>query len=114
MDNKIEELLNQKIEQNILALSQFVIGSEEYTIAVNNLEKLYQMKEDEEKLRNGDKESRMKWIQFYVGIGIALLELTIPLMCYDCWLNRGFEFETSGAITSSFLRQIINRIKPTK
>ena len=114
MTNQIEELLIQKIEQNIKALSTFEIGSEEYTVAVNNLAKLYQMKEEEEKLRTGDKESRTKELQFYIGIALALVELSVPLICYDHWLERGFEFETSGAITSSFFRQVINRIRPTK
>lgn len=121
MDNHLEELLNDQIEQAIQNLNGLEAGTEAQTAAVNNLAKLYQLKNDESKLKANAEDNELKAAQFKeqiknrkVDIGIAAAELMIPLIFYGYWMRQGFKFEQTGAVTSSFFRQLINRIKPAQ
>ena len=50
----------------------------------------------------------------YFRVGIAVAEIGLPLVFYAVWMKRGFEFEESGAYTSTTFRGLFNRFKPTK
>ena len=46
--------------------------------------------------------------------GIAMLELGVPLVCYGHWFRKGLKFEETGSITSSMMRNLINKFKTKK
>lgn len=46
--------------------------------------------------------------------GIAMVELGLPLMCYGHWFRKGLKFEETGSITSSMMRNLINKFKTKK
>lgn len=46
--------------------------------------------------------------------GIALMELGLPLVCYGHWFRAGLKFEETGSITSSMMRNLINKFKTKK
>lgn len=46
-----------------------------------------------------------------VRAGIALVEIGLPLVCYGHWFRKGLKFEETGSITSSMMRNLINKFK---
>lgn len=46
--------------------------------------------------------------------GIAMLEIGLPLVCYGHWFRKGLKFEETGSITSSMMRNLINKFKTKK
>lgn len=129
MGEKIRDLLEEEIRNEIENLSSLEAGSEQHSTAVENLAKLYRLKLDEakieidgnDKLENRENDTEFKRIQIsegvkdrYVRIGIATAELVLPLMFYAVWMKRGFKFEENGTFTSSTFRGLFSRFKPTK
>lgn len=53
-------------------------------------------------------------IDRYVKIGVAVAELTVPLVFYGIWMCKGFRFEETGSFTSTTFKNLINRFRPTK
>lgn len=49
-----------------------------------------------------------------VRIGLETATILIPIHFYSSWLTAGFEFEKTGNITSSTLRGLTNKFKPTR
>ena len=43
--------------------------------------------------------------------GIAMVEIGLPLVCYGHWFRKGLKFEETGSITSSMMRNLINKFK---
>ena len=50
----------------------------------------------------------------YFRVGVAAAELIIPLMFYGLWMNKGFKFEETGALSSSTFKGLIKHFRPTK
>lgn len=50
----------------------------------------------------------------YIRLGIAAAEIILPLIFYSKWMKKGFKFEETGTFTSTTLRGLFNRFKPTK
>lgn len=46
--------------------------------------------------------------------GIAMVEIGLPLVCYGHWFRKGLKFEETGSITSSMMRNLINKFKTKK
>lgn len=46
-----------------------------------------------------------------VRAGIAMVEIGLPLVCYGHWFRKGLKFEETGSITSSMMRNLINKFK---
>lgn len=47
-------------------------------------------------------------------VGVAMMELGLPLVCYGHWFRKGLKFEETGSITSSMMRNLINKFKTKK
>ena len=43
--------------------------------------------------------------------GVAMVEIGLPLVCYGHWFRKGLKFEETGSITSSMMRNLINKFK---
>lgn len=136
MNEGIREMLNEEITEEFQALSQLEPGSKEHSAAVEDLSKLYRLvidqirsetesdekyerriMEDESNKRDED----FKKIQLteqmkdrYFRLGIAAAELVLPLIFYGVWMKKGFQFEETGAYTSTTFRGLFNRFRPTK
>lgn len=46
--------------------------------------------------------------------GIAMMEIGLPLVCYGHWFRKGLKFEETGSITSSMMRNLINKFRTKK
>lgn len=67
---------------------------------------------DEKDNRKDDKKDELKDRIFKWSIGIA--ELMLPIMFYNVWMKRGFQFEREGTYTSTTFRGLFNNFKPVK
>lgn len=139
MDNSIRFLLEEELVADIEALEKISPETDEYKKIVENIERLHkilmagyelELKEDSQRreLIRADDELELKHeteddrqaqckkdrrIQ-YIRIGLEAGGIILPLVCYGVWLKRGFAFEKDGIVTSSFFKNMINRMKPTK
>lgn len=62
------------------------------------------------------KESQLKdqKVDRLIRAGIAMVEIGLPLVCYGHWFGKGLKFEETGSITSSMMRNLINKFKTKK
>ncbi len=129
MGEENRSLLEEEIRTEIERLGSLESGSQEYSLAVDSLTKLYKLKLEEdrnaiehmEKIENRENDQDFKAAQLaesikdrYFRVGIAAAELVLPLMFYGVWMRRGFKFETEGTFTSQTFRGLFSRFKPTK
>ncbi len=121
----IEDMLEEVIKTEIENLSYLSDGSDEKTMAVDNLVKLYKLKIEDDKLaidysnNESNDELECKRIREqikdrYFKLGIAAAELMIPLIFYGVWISMGFKFEEEGTFTSPTFRGLFRHFKPTK
>ena len=143
MDEELKGLLGKAIQTELEGLSNLKSGSQEKSMAIDNVVRLYKLKIEETKndLEYAEKEERrlMEKDQLreevashqqeetfkrdqlseqvkdrYFRIGIAAAELIIPLIFYGVWMRKGFKFEETGTYTSGTFRNFFGRLKPTK
>lgn len=135
MNEDLIILLDEEIRAEIEGLSNLIPGSKEHLDAVESLTKLYklriedsraameynkeidddqfrqnQMEKDAESQKEELAEQR---IDRLVRMGIAGLELIVPIVFYNIWMKRGFKFEETGTFTSTTFKNLINRFRPT-
>ena len=102
MEEKIKDMLDEEIANEFQALSGLKTGSQEQTVAIDNLATLYRLRIEESKSdweagdkydrlemekEANDRDNELKQIQIaeqvkdrYFRVGVAAAELIIPLM----------------------------------
>lgn len=139
----IENKLNTVIERHLDEMTNFKIGSEEMSKAINSVEQLHKLRIDEErigiertKLHNEAEELSIKHIENTqkdsfdqimrdedmkerrrerrTRIGMTAAEIILPLTVYTALAILGFAREFDGVITSDTLKRILNNSKPRK
>lgn len=126
---EINQLVDLELKRQLKALPGLETGSAEQTAAVKNLTVLYEARINEDKLlldakekqeareselrlKEADREEKKVDRMFHAGI--ALLEIGLPLVCYGHWFRKGLKFEETGSITSSMMRNLINKFRTKK
>lgn len=126
---EINQLVDLELKRQLKALPGLETGSAEQTAAVKNLTALYEARinedrllldakekqearESELRLKEADREEKKVDRMFHAGI--ALLEIGLPLVCYGHWFRKGLKFEETGSITSSMMRNLINKFRTKK
>ena len=129
MVNEIKELLEGEIKSEIENLSYLTYGTDEHTVAVDNLSKLYKLKieearnerelaesertrEIEMQLRREQTEEQVK--DRYIKLCMDAAGIVLPLLFYASWMKKGFKFEETGTFTSTTFRGLFNRFRPSK
>lgn len=102
MKNKLEELLDEKIEAELNALDDFDPASEERGKTVDNVVKLYKLKNDATKFER------------YVKLGAEIAGIVLPLAFYGSWMRMGLKFEETGSIRSTAFKSFFTHLKPKK
>lgn len=108
---KIKELLNEEIKEDLEVLTELDLSSDEYTIAVDNLAKLYKLKIEEEENEKERKDQKNHRFMTYILEGAGII---LPLGFYAIWMNKGFKFEETGTITSKTFKDLTRFFRPTK
>ena len=143
LNTEIESLLNTVIERHLDEMTNYEIGSDKMSKAINAVEQLHKLRIDEEKidiertkLHNEAEELSIKHIENtqkdsfdqvmrdeemkerrrerFSRIGIAAAEIVLPLTVYTALAILGFAREFDGVITSDTLKRILNNSKPRK
>lgn len=126
---EINQLVDLELKRQLKALPGLETGSAEQAAAVKNLTALYEARINEDKLlldakekqeareselrlKEADREEKKVDRMFHAGI--ALLEIGLPLVCYGHWFRKGLKFEETGSITSSMMRNLINKFRTKK
>lgn len=129
MEKNIKEMLEDRIKSELEGLEYLETGSQEKSIAIENIARLYKLKIEESKneleikerlennkynelLENRKLKEQVK--DRYFRLGIAAAEIILPLGFYAIWMNRGFKFEETGTYTSTTFRGLFNHFRPTK
>lgn len=128
MGEETRTLLEEEMKAEIKHLASLTPGSEEYNAVVESIIKLSKVileadkndiewnetktrrENDEESKRTQSKDAAKDRC---VKIVIAGAELILPLIFYNNWMNKGFEFEKFGTYTCQTFRNLFNRFKPT-
>jgi hypothetical protein len=116
--NDLRTLLEVHIGHQFGDLATLEPGSVEQTVVVNNIEKLYKIMIDEDRLESEKaikiaqtkNENRNRYIQF----GLEAAGIVLPLAFYASWMSKGFKFEETGSFTSTTFRGLFSRFRPTK
>lgn len=135
MDELLDQL-DEEIAKELQDLNSLESGSKEKLEATKSVAELMKVRteaakaaadaaEKEERCEmdnaNRDREEDFRQRQLrdqavdrYVRIGIAAVELVLPLIFYGRWMKKGFKFEESGSFTSTTFKNLFGRLKPTK
>lgn len=112
------KMLNDEIESKLEELNELEIGSDEYSTAVDDLETLYKLSLENEKMNNDknckDKQFINQNITDFIKIGVEVAGIILPLVFYNKWMEEGLKFEETGAFTSSTFKGLIQKFKPMK
>ena len=108
MEDTTKDMLDREIESSILNLPTLENGSEERASAINDLERLYRMKtEEEEREKIPEKEKRDRRSKIFdrvitiAGIVSPFVLLGIKFVTKDRWMKMGYNFEKEGDIYTS-------------
>ena len=136
MDDSTREKLEKELAERLEDLQNLPIGSEEYLTATKSIAELSNMlsktlnddakfhemmiKEDLDERRYQD-ELAQKEIELaesrksrLISNGIKIGETVLTVGAYFILIMKGFKFEETGTIGSTFFRNVINKIKPGK
>lgn len=116
--DKVREMLDNELKQQLQDMYLKDPDSEGYTEATERFAKLYKLRiedkqvdgEIEQKLKQASDGNKDRWVKVVVD-GANLL---MPLGFYWAWMNKGFKFEETGAFTSTTFRGLFSRFRPTK
>lgn len=128
----VSEMLNDEIADLFKALQELEAGTEEYNKVINDLNTLYRLRNDENKIeyeadenynrrvmedKASEREETVreqqredtKWDR-WIKIGLGVLGVVVPLGFYNSWYKRGYYFEENGAQMSTTFREARNYI----
>lgn len=125
MNKEIIELMESEIISLIKELSMHQPGTKEYDDITKSIDALYvtlnkekslmleevKIENDLELQRNVNKDNK---ILSAIKCGIDIAGITLPLIFYGIWMNRGLEFEKEGSFTSATFKGLLGKFKPTK
>lgn len=116
--DKIKYLMDERIESELLDLSNLDSGSDEKTKAIADLDKLYRLRIEEIKVINENEKLKAEQNQKKLDrIFNAAINGGIAIggwICYDIWSRRGFKFEQTGSVSTPWLRNLISKMLPGK
>lgn len=112
--DEIRNLLDEEIKEEILDLQNFQSGTDEKSMAIDDLAKLYKLRIEETKNQKERKLELEESKQRYIKYGLEAAGIILPLMFYAVWMNKGFKFEEKGTFASTTFRSLFNRFRPTK
>lgn len=114
---EIKKLLDDAIETEIIYLNS-LSDVDNKSEVIKNLAVLHKLRIDEIKTEmETDERHERRFLDKEINdarMGIAVLELVLPLIFYNIWMKRGLRFEETGTFTSQTFKNLFNRFKPTR
>lgn len=110
-NKKLIELIDKEVKSDIEYLKLLSPDTDKYMTAVDNIVKLYNLKQETEKVKV-DGKNRM--IEQVIGHSLDAAGIVLPLIFYGVWMKRGLKFEESGTFTSTTFKGLFQKFKPTR
>ena len=118
MNDELLQSLADELQTEFNALKDLKAGSEEYQRHVTNIEKLWKLGHEEvrygyeleENYKKLDQEKKDKKIDRLINIGIKLAEIGVPTTVYVVLWKSGLRFEKEGIISSSMMRNLVQKL----
>ena len=135
MNEQIIEMIEKEIINTLSEMKFMEPGSEERDDAMKYISQLYRTlnaerkclidsrkmdneeeknKIDSRKMDNEEEKNKFDKIISIGKIGVELFGVAGPLLLYNSWMKKGFEFEKTGMITSQTFRGLISKFKPSR
>ena len=121
MNEQIIEMIEKEIINTLAEMKVMEPGSKERDDAMKYISDLYAMLNserkcliDSRKMDNEEVKSKFDKIISIGKLGIELFGVAGPLILYNSWMKKGFEFEKTGMITSQTFRGLIGKFKPSR
>ena len=121
MNEQIIKIMEEEIINTLLKIKDMEPGSKDREDAMNYVSYLYETLNAERKClvdsrKVDNDEDKNKFDKFIsIGkLGVEILGVAGPLMLYNSWMKKGFEFEKTGMITSQTFRGLIGKFKPSR
>lgn len=114
MNENIRKGLDDEIVRAIKELNDLSPDKPEYAEVVDNIVKLYELKNDEDKIVNESRKVFHDSVRQYSALGVEVMGIILPLIFYGVWMRRGFEFEKKGTFTSTTFKGLMNKFRPVK
>ena len=121
MNTEIIEIIEKEIIDTLLKIKDMEPGSKDREDAMNYVSYLYETLNaerkclvDSRKMDNEEIKSKFDKIISIGKIGVDLFGVAGPLLLYNSWMKKGFEFEKTGMITSQTFRGLIGKFKPSR
>lgn len=121
MNKQIIEIMEEEIINTLLKIKDMEPGSKEREDAMKYVSDLYDTLNserkclvDSRKMDNEEDKNKFDKILSFGKLGIDLFGVVGPLLLYNSWMKKGFEFEKTGMITSQTFRGLIGKFKPSR
>ena len=121
MNTEIIEIIEKEIIDTLLKMKDMEPGSKEREDAMKYVSDLYDTLNserkclvDSRKVDNDEDRNKFDKLISIGKLGIELFGVAGPLMFYNSWMKKGFEFEKTGMITSQTFRGLIGKFKPSR
>lgn len=121
MNEQIIEMIEKEIINTLSEMKDMEPGSKERDDAMKYVSDLYETLNAERKClvdsrKVDNDEDKNKFDKFIsIGkLGVEIFGVAGPLMLYNSWMKKGFEFEKTGMITSQTFRGLIGKFKPSR
>lgn len=132
----LKERLEEELSRQLEELALIHAGTDEQRKAIANLETLYRLKLEEDKLdvtynselkKSEIEEKKLELAKIeeekketttnkdrLVKIGLEVTGLVLPLLFYGRWMRAGFKFEETGSFASATFRNLFGHFRPTR
>ena len=121
MNEQIIEITEKEIINTLLKMKDMEPGSKDMEDAMNYVSYLYDTLNserkclvDSRKVDNDEDKNKFDKILSIGKLGIDLFGVVGPLLLYNSWMKKGFEFEKTGMITSQTFRGLVSKFKPSR
>lgn len=133
MDDKIKEMLDERIQSQIEYIASLDDDGENKTKAIDDLVQLYKLRieeskndkeleekkkrrlmEQEQEIRKAESDLSEQRKDRIIKIVLTAAEIGLPLIFYGCWMKKGFKFEETGSFSSTTFRGLFSKFRPTR
>ena len=114
MEKTIKELLDEVMIAELLEFQSSEETSAEKKARVDYIAQLNKMQIDQEELERKYKYDFRDHVMDCVKIGVEVVAITLPVISYSRWIDRGMKFEETGTFTSNVFKGFFGKMKPTK
>ena len=121
MNEQIIKIIEEEIINVLLKMEDMEPGSKDRDDAMKYVSDLYETLNaerkclvDSRKADNDEDRNKFDKIISIGKLGVELFGVVGPLLLYNSWMKKGFEFEKTGMITSQTFRGLIGKFKPSR